>query len=380
MCGIAGIHRLTDREEPKLGRLMDELLLGIEHRGKDATGFAAITDKGTVVHQRASCEARKFVAGRKPIPANSRTVILHTRFATQGSPAFPENNHPVRSGDFYVVHNGHIWSDTDVFQVAPFKRAGQVDSEAIAAVLRMKGWTGALDDGLDMLDGNMAFAAINRSAPGELLLAKGWDSPLYVARSKHLLIWASTQETIRAAWAKVLGTPPKRFEFLSPGEALVVNGGEVREAEFRLGWGGYTKSSTVTPKVTPKPTIVSTTDAAGIVNTAIQRANARWREGSQGDVRTGGYIYTGQEGDPWDDVETLDDLTLARTYARIHSGEEGAGEDGIPSGIDLVRCDDCMDWTPVAETRVSHFGALVNILCSECHDHAVEAGIVEEDR
>lgn len=373
MCGIAGAHRLTDRPFPRFDSFVDELLLGIEHRGKHATGFAAITDKGNVIHQRASCEASKFVNGRRSIPEHARSVILHTRWATQGDPAFPENNHPVRSGDFYVVHNGHIWSDNDVFKIAPFKRLGEVDSEAIAAVLRMKGWTDAVEEGLDMLDGNMAFAALNRSAPGELLLAKGWDSPLYVARSTHLLVWASTIETIRRAWGKVLGTPPKNIQYLKSGTALIVRKDDVREAEFKLGWGGWSsnsRSSTVTTCNTP--------DAARIVQKAIERTTGVTRiPASTREGMSGGRVYSpaGWRDATDEELDALSDENLARTVAYYeHPSDEATGEPA------LVHCDDCMEWIDVEDVHVSHAFGTINMLCDDCYEWAVKAGVVIKDR
>lgn len=385
MCGIAGVHRLTDRPFPRFDAFVDELLIGIEHRGKHATGFAAITDKGNVIHQRASCEASKFVKGRRSIPEHARSVILHTRWATQGDPAFPENNHPVRSGDYYVVHNGHIWSDGDVFRVAPFKRVGEVDSEAIAAVLRMKGWTDALEDGLDLLDGNMAFAAINRSAPDELILAKGWDSPLYVARSAHLLVWASTIESIRKAWGKVLGTPPKNIQFLKPGVALVVRTGDVNEVEFKLGRGGYSRyTSSYTGDTGTSgasgsgTTVCNTPDAARIVQQAIDNAAGVTRIGTLEGMANGRVFTPAGWRDMTDDeLEELDDSNLARTFAYHEHPADEEAEEGEPA---LVRCDDCMEWTPVDSIHVSHAFGTVNMLCDDCHEWAVEAGVVIADR
>lgn len=384
MCGIAGVHRLTDRPLPRFDAFVDELLLGIEHRGKHATGFAAITDKGNIIHQRASCEASKFVKARRSIPEHARSVILHTRWATQGDPAFPENNHPVRSGDFYVVHNGHISSDRDVFNLAPFKRMGQVDSEAIAAVLRMKGWTDAVEDGLDLLDGGMAFAAINRSAPGELLLAKGWDSPLYVARSKHLLVWASTVETIRRAWGKVLGTPPKRIDYLKAGTALIVRRDDVREADFKLGWGGYSRYTSSSTKVTGGTNIgtggvttCNTENAARIVQQAIERTTGLApREGM-----TGGRVYSpaGWRDMTDDELSELDRGEHADSLATTFAYHEHPADEG-DAGDSLVRCDDCMEWTPVNDIHVSHAFGTINMLCDDCHEWAVEAGVVIADR
>jgi glutamine phosphoribosylpyrophosphate amidotransferase len=52
MCGIAGIHRRGTAPVPRLGKLADGLLLGISHRGSDATGFLAMKDDGSVQTQK----------------------------------------------------------------------------------------------------------------------------------------------------------------------------------------------------------------------------------------------------------------------------------------------------------------------------------------
>src|SRR6187551_715229 len=142
MCGIAGIHVFDSETLPKWTKIenaIDSLFSAIDHRGGDATGIVAINDNGDMVWQKASCNAFEFYKERKSVPAGVRSILLHTRMATQGSAAFPENNHPVRRGGVYVVHNGHIWNDDEVFRKTNRERYGQVDSEAIAAVIAQYG-------------------------------------------------------------------------------------------------------------------------------------------------------------------------------------------------------------------------------------------------
>jgi asparagine synthetase B (glutamine-hydrolysing) len=321
MCGIAGIHRLTDHPVSQIDRLASNLLAGIQHRGTDATGYAAMSDDGLIAVQRASCKASDFNLHRRVIAPDARTVLLHTRFATQGPAAFPENNHPVRSGPIYVVHNGHIWNDKEIFWAAPFKRRGQVDSEAIAAYLRQHDWTEAIPKLGDDLDGDAAFAAINKDEPGELLLVRGSTSPLYVLQSKKAIIWASTFDAIRDAWRATYGrgaTLP-RIDFKPEGYALVARKGVVEEARFEPGWSPYIGQSKVQP------------DLGRIVTAAKKKATGgTWtrREGST----DGGMIYSGMTPDNGDNG----DETLARVY----------------EVEDAVRCDDCGEWFPALAMSV----------------------------
>jgi glucosamine 6-phosphate synthetase-like amidotransferase/phosphosugar isomerase protein len=89
VCGIAGFHirdkyrsKLTDAD---LNRLVDGLLMGIEPRGKDATGYVAVDRKQGTFFEKRDVRAEHFVTVRKRIPASAKTVLLHTRATTKGT-------------------------------------------------------------------------------------------------------------------------------------------------------------------------------------------------------------------------------------------------------------------------------------------------------
>lgn len=234
MCGIAGFHvRGDDSLGEAADELMHELLTCIDHRGGDATGYAAFTRSGEVRMQKASCKAWPFVKSAKKLPADTRTAILHTRMATQGSSAFPENNHPVVSGGTYLVHNGHVWNDAELFRDSGYDRCGEVDSEAIACAIDYHGWRNA-ETALGSVQGAMAIAACSVAHPGELLLAKGYDSPLHVYSNRSLVVWASESWAVSFAWKIVFGTAPekKHIRALSAGEIVRYSGGERRGSRF----------------------------------------------------------------------------------------------------------------------------------------------------
>ena len=118
MCGIAGYYvRKPERvSHINLTQLSKELLFAIDDRGGDACGYVAFTDEWASQEQKAACAAVEFEIEMHPVPSNLRTIMMHTRFATQGKASFPENNHPVRSGAIRVTHNGVIMNDDEVFQ------------------------------------------------------------------------------------------------------------------------------------------------------------------------------------------------------------------------------------------------------------------------
>lgn len=236
MCGIAGFHVFGDYTVPNAHLLAAELLLGIEHRGQDATGYGWIMDDGTSLIQKASMTAKKFVQECKPVPNDVRTCLLHTRLATNGSPAFPENNHPTVAGSMIGVHNGVVWNDDQMFTRTGAPRSGTVDSEVFPMLANHYGFNN-ISPWIEDVQGSFAIALADAAQPGELMLVRGDHSPLFVYKTNKLVIWASTYITIKNAWAKCFGTPPafKSVEEVAEGNALFYDKvGEDPERAFRF--------------------------------------------------------------------------------------------------------------------------------------------------
>ena len=236
MCGIAGFYvRKIGRTAFDPTRLAVELLHSVDHRGGDATGYAAFAADGSMQMQKAACKASTFMTGMRKLPDDTQTVLLHTRWATQGKAAFPENNHPVVSGATYVVHNGHIANDRELFAALGTERMAHVDSEIIPAMISAEGWDNAAT-ALESLDGSYAIAAVSGMHPGELILAKGDISPLIYAVTDNLIVWASEMGALTSAWRRALGTPPasSKIRHLASGQMLrVAKDGRIERESFR---------------------------------------------------------------------------------------------------------------------------------------------------
>ncbi len=236
MCGIAGIHILNPDNAPKWTKIedaIDTMFAAINHRGGDATGFVAVGDED-VVWQKASCDAFDFYKERKNIPWRTRSVLLHTRMATQGLAAFPENNHPIRRDSVYVVHNGHIWNDRDVFRmIKSSERHGQVDSEAIAALIADYGIK-ETHKAMEELSGAAAIGAIDANNPGLMVLARSSSSPLMFYHNENVAVFGSTLETVTKAWKVLYGTAPKsnKIEEVKEGVALYLENGTISRERF----------------------------------------------------------------------------------------------------------------------------------------------------
>jgi len=232
LCGIAGIHVFNPDKSPdytKMENAVDQLLAAIDYRGGDATGFVAIGDEN-VEWQKASCNAFEFYKERRNIPWRTRSILLHTRMATQGSAAFPENNHPVRRGSVYIVHNGHIWNDGEIFKTTKRQRYGQVDSEAIAAIVAKYGIMNT-HKAMEEVSGAAAIGVVDDTRPGLMALARGSSSPLMFYHNEDVAIFASTKEAIKRAWKILYGTPPKdkNIEDVKEGVALYLDTTITRE-------------------------------------------------------------------------------------------------------------------------------------------------------
>jgi len=275
MCGIAGFYvRKIGRTAFDPSRLAAELLLSVDHRGGDATGYAAFAADGSMQMQKASCNAKPFLTGMRRLPEDTQTVLLHTRWATQGKASFPENNHPVCSGGTYVVHNGHISNDRELFRKLGTERMGFVDSEIIPAMIVSKGWHRA-GEALEALDGAYAIAAVSALHPGELILAKGDISPLIYAVTDNLIVWASEMGALTSAWRRALGTPPdsRKIRHLSSGQMLrVAADGKIEHESFQAMqqyvWSGSVSNACV---VSDNETQVSDSDGKIVTGTTVEK-------------------------------------------------------------------------------------------------------------
>jgi len=204
MCGIAGFC-LNKDEHINARRVSMSLLNQIVSRGEDATGAAWVqsnkaSKKATIAVSKAPVPAYAFDPYLKQMPSGAKRVILHTRWATQGSPENNLNNHPIVSGRIVGVHNGVLSNDNAVFDYFREARKAQVDSEAAFALLNRT--TYAPYDVLRSLKGRAALAWLDARDKRDLHLARVDGSPLAVG-STHggSLFFASTMPLLVAACA-----------------------------------------------------------------------------------------------------------------------------------------------------------------------------------
>lgn len=255
MCGIAGyfVKDGLPFAQNAAEKLVDELFRGIASRGRDACGFVAIGEEGTLEWQKAAVAPEMFIRKRRAIPENTRTCLIHTRWSTQGHHGFMENNHPLKRGPFYVVHNGHIHNDDDLFEVAQRERYGEVDSESIVALLSHLGDLGAVPLVMQELEGAAACAFIDERMPNRLMLAKQ-GNPLHFIETNRLVVFASTDTAVRNAYRDAFSLKQAQaneliVRFMADGDWCSWTNGEYDKGEFEV--KSYSKPNKNSKKTDP---------------------------------------------------------------------------------------------------------------------------------
>jgi glucosamine 6-phosphate synthetase-like amidotransferase/phosphosugar isomerase protein len=150
---------------------------------------------------------------------------------TKGHPTIAANNHPVRHGSVTGVHNGIIVNDDELFARHELVRQEPdmtVDSEAIFALVDAHG---TAPNVLEQLVGAMAAAWIDEREPGVLHLARGIGRPLWIARGRHAVLFASTRHALEVA-ERTLGTTFRKSEVEEGRLLSLVDGSLVAEQRW----------------------------------------------------------------------------------------------------------------------------------------------------
>jgi glucosamine 6-phosphate synthetase-like amidotransferase/phosphosugar isomerase protein len=201
--------------------------LEMESRGRDATGVVAFDDSGAIRVAKAPDRASKFFRAHPKMAEGARTALCHTRARTQGSEKNPLNNHPIRYGPLYGIHNGMVSNDHALFRENKWDRAGEVDSEAIFAAIANLGPKA----GLEAVNGSMAVAWVDVSDPHTLHLARGNNSPLHVVTSTVGIFFASTAAALK------LIVPDGTIQSFSEGDYVTIRRGKLETIDtFKCGY------------------------------------------------------------------------------------------------------------------------------------------------
>jgi glutamine phosphoribosylpyrophosphate amidotransferase len=194
MCGIAGLYN-PNREIIDWDDVFD-LWDAISDRGKQASGIAWVHGKKndlkvTVIKApKTPREMKKFMGDMASKYDRPLIIMMHTRFATQGSVKDNRNNHPVLSGNIVLTHNGVIYNDDVLFDIMKIKPEYEVDTEALAAGLDRKGLEWIAEEAW----GSMSLAWLDKKDLSRLNLFTNGQNPLVFSRlepDNGILVYAS---------------------------------------------------------------------------------------------------------------------------------------------------------------------------------------------
>ena len=220
VCGLAGFS-VPAGASVNARQLAHSLLTQIEMRGNHASGFAWYTANGEMGVYKQNKPGSQLNLGE--LPRDAKTVILHTRYATQGDARDNRNNHPVVSTDnrIALVHNGVISNDHLLRDDLGITAAhGEVDSLVIPSAIAQHGLKG-----LSSLSGYAAIAWLDGHEDGTLHIAKLKSSPVsYTWLDNGTFVMASTSAHLELALIEIDYTYGGVFD-LGEGRLLEVEGG-----------------------------------------------------------------------------------------------------------------------------------------------------------
>lgn len=135
MCGIAGY--IGKSKNPELSfEITSRLFEKIESRGKDASGFWAVTYNDKPIFHKEPIPATTFVVGKKWQDLknkNTKIILCHAREASKGvgSPKDNKNNHPFvnETKSVAAIHNGRIPDNIYHKLKVKYKVDSECDSE-----------------------------------------------------------------------------------------------------------------------------------------------------------------------------------------------------------------------------------------------------------
>jgi glutamine phosphoribosylpyrophosphate amidotransferase len=214
MYGPGGVNAATEPAPSEAAAIMLRAML---RRGRDATGwmYPGVEAGGVDVVRVAEPADQVEVL----VPERAQWWVGHVRFATNGSPAYAANNHPIHHGRIVGVHNGVLHNHTEI--LADTGRAdpkASVDSEALFAAINASGARA----GLERVRGSMAAAWVHLGWPSrQLYLARNAGRPLWVGEaSTGSCYFASEPEALKAlgvSFATCYPLKPGTYVALVPG-------------------------------------------------------------------------------------------------------------------------------------------------------------------
>ena len=256
MCGIFGavISETTRLGPARTERLVREMFLASESRGREAAGIALRDERGLAIFKSGLPASRMIrmpgfkglldavLARHEDSAGGGMAIVGHSRLVTDGVQQEHDNNQPVARDGVVGVHNGivvnvdRLWGEhTDLV------RRAEVDSEVLVALIAKR-----LDDGapivpairrtFEEIEGMASTALLFHNRPC-LALATN-NGSLYVCEGDDAYIFASERHILKQILRRgaVGGLfDPAHIRQVRPGEGRLVDIDRAEEKPYHLG-------------------------------------------------------------------------------------------------------------------------------------------------
>ena len=238
MCAVFGFLDYKEKvSNAVLKKLIHYLSVAAEVRGTDATGIAYVRD-GSVVTYKKPKPAHKV---KLFFPRDTRAVIGHTRFTTQGSEKRNCNNHPFEghcgTEAFALAHNGVLYNDRELrrekhLSTTPIETDSYVTVQLLEQGQQLD--TENIRRTAELVEGSFVFTILKND--NTLFLVKG-NNPLtlYHFPKIGLYVYASTKSILDNALKRVKLNGKCCEVDVSEGEILEITpNGKINRSTFTM--------------------------------------------------------------------------------------------------------------------------------------------------
>ena len=238
MCAVFGFLDYKEKvSNAVLKKLIHYLSVSAEVRGTDATGIAYVRD-GSIVTYKKPKPAHKV---KLFFPRDTRAVIGHTRFTTQGSEKRNCNNHPFEGHcgkeAFALAHNGVLYNDRELRREQHLSTT-PIETDSYVAVQLLEQEQNLDAENIkrmaELVEGSFVFTILKND--NTLFLVKG-NNPLalYHFPTLGLYVYASTKSILDNALKRVKLNGKCCEVDVSEGEILEINSaGSLSRSTFTM--------------------------------------------------------------------------------------------------------------------------------------------------
>jgi len=205
MCRIGGLfsfEKITNKT--LVYNTVRKMLLEMEAGGPHATGIALIdTNFNILWYDKKGIPAAEYV--KLPILKDAifrlsfNLVLLHTRYATHGSPKDNINNHPFVVNKNVLIHNGVVSNYQNILNRYNIKLSSQCDSETIINLYQV---TNNIKKTINNLQGGNAIALYDNDLNKLFIYGSGNPVELAYNQSQKLFIFNTVKDTIENVFSR----------------------------------------------------------------------------------------------------------------------------------------------------------------------------------